>query len=173
MYVCMPVKVIYPGRCTDFANARSSIMGGNLLSNNFVLFYILEAHSRRLQVVIALQLKWQPQFTSVDPIVRALSPSNSNSLPICPLPASVSVPSRFTPTVPGYATCRLIDNDVNKIDAMEASRTSSIATTRTTTAAARRRTKGRGRGKGVETAWGQGQQQKRTNKKQFSSRAAT
>lgn len=131
-------------------------MGGNLLSNNFVLFYMLEAYSRRLQVVIALQLKWQPQFTSVDPIVRALSPTNSNSLPICSLAASVLVPTRFTPTVPGYATCRLIDNDVNKIDAMEASRTS-IATTRTTTTeAARRRTKGkwgreRGSSKSLQT----------------------
>lgn len=50
----MHVKTIYPGRCTDFANAPTNIRGDNLLSNNFVSFYILEAYWRQLQVVIAL-----------------------------------------------------------------------------------------------------------------------
>lgn len=60
--------------------------------------------------------------------------------------------------MPGYATCRLIDNDVNKIDAMEAIRTS-IATTAVT--------KEREEEEGVQgQVRGQGQQQpKRTNKK--------
>lgn len=68
--------------------------------------------------------------------------------------------SRFTPTVPGYATCRLIDNDVNKIDAMDAIRTS-IATTAVT------KEREEEEEEGVQgQVRGQGQQQpKRTNKK--------